>query len=397
MKRPYYQRITETIFAIFWEFLRLFRRFGSANVTNLALCFAGCFAPRKREQWDPFRSRSAKSMKFRRFLTSKLVIFLPLALVSCGEEPPEKPKTQANNTLPETQNPPSPPSKPENEPEKPESPGDNGKKAPSKWTEQDLHAALKVYNPGYKGSGQFRIEEGMPIAISLGGEDVDNLTPLAGLKLRAIDLQGTKVKNLRPLAGMPLEEVFLEQTPVEDLTPLRGAPIKTIHLSASAVRELTGLEGAPLHSIYAVNTRIADLTPLKGSSVDSIWLTGCPIKDLSPLADCKLTSVTLHMTPVSDLRPLAATGLKRLHIGETQVEDLTPIAGLPLTRLVFTPPLIKKGIEDIRKVPTLQEIGTRFDDGGKDLMPPARFWPMYDEFVKSRDQGAPDPKPEEGN
>ncbi len=31
----------------------------------------------------------------------------------------------------------------------------------------------------------------------------------------------------------------------------------------------------------------------------------------------------------------------------------------------------------------LQEIGTRFDDGGKDLMPPASFWPAYDAAVKA--------------
>ena len=345
----------------------------------------------------PFKSSRPDFMKFLLKSASAVAFALSLTLVSCGEKPADSPKKQpeSSGVTPQEPKPETPPTPP-TPPKKPDSTETSGAKAPKKWTDSTLHAALKIYNSGYNGTGQFQIADGAPMAISLGGEAVDDLTPLAGMKLRAIDLRGTKVTNLRPLSGMPLEEVYLEQTPIEDLTPLRGAPIKTLHLSGSAVRELTGLEGAPIHSIYAVNTRIADLTPLKGSSLDSIWLTGCPIKDLSPLADCKLTSVTLHMTPVTDLKPLATTGLQRLHIGETQVEDLTPIAGLPLTRLVFTPPLIKKGIEDIRKVPTLKEIGTRFDDGGKDLMPPARFWPMYDEFVKQRDSGAPEPKPENG-
>ena len=59
---------------------------------------------------------------------------------------------------------------------------------------------------------------------------------------------------------------------------------------------------------------------------------------------------------------------------------------MQLTRLVFTPANITAGIEVAKTLP-LQEIGTRFDDGAKDLQPPASFWPAYDAAV----QAAPKP------
>jgi len=71
--------------------------------------------------------------------------------------------------------------------------------------------------------------------------------------------------------------------------------------------------------------------------------------------------------------------LQRLHVGETKVTDLTPLRGLSLTRLVFTPSRIEKGIEEARRLRGLNEIGTQFDDKGRDLMPPSGFWARYDE------------------
>ena len=39
-------------------------------------------------------------------------------------------------------------------------------------------------------------------------------------------------------------------------------------------------------------------------------------------------------------------------------------------------------MEVARELP-LQEIGTQFDEAGKDLQPPSAFWPAYDAAVKS--------------
>jgi hypothetical protein len=113
-----------------------------------------------------------------------------------------------------------------------------------------------------------------------------------------------------------------------------------------------------------------------------LWLTGCPVESIAALKTVPLVSVTLHRTKVKDLSPLTGTQLQRLHIAETPVTDLSPLKGVPLTRLVFTPATITKGMEVARELP-LQEIGTQFDEAGKDLQPPASFWPAYDAAVKS--------------
>jgi Leucine-rich repeat (LRR) protein len=104
-----------------------------------------------------------------------------------------------------------------------------------------------------------------------------------------------------------------------------------------------------------------------------LWLTGTPVENIAPLKAVPLVSLTLHKTRVVDLSPLSGTALQRLHIGETPVSDLTPLKGLNLTRLVFTPANIKTGLEVAKGLP-LQEIGTQFDENGKDLMPPQAFW-----------------------
>jgi Leucine-rich repeat (LRR) protein len=85
-------------------------------------------------------------------------------------------------------------------------------------------------------------------------------------------------------------------------------------------------------------------------------------------------SLTLHRTPVNDISPLANTGLQRLHIGETNVSDLTPLKGLRLTRLVFDPDDIKSGMDVVKAIPTITEIGSKFEDGQNDLKPAAVFW-----------------------
>ena len=69
--------------------------------------------------------------------------------------------------------------------------------------------------------------------------------------------------------------------------------------------------------------------------------------------------------------------LQRLHIGETLVEDLTPLAGVNFTCLVFTPSRIKRGMNVVRSLYGLREIGTVFDDGGRDLTSPEAFWAKY--------------------
>jgi hypothetical protein len=66
--------------------------------------------------------------------------------------------------------------------------------------------------------------------------------------------------------------------------------------------------------------------------------------------------------------------MQRLHIAGTEVTDLTPVGTMQLTRLIFTPGKIKQGIDMVRTMDSLQELGTTFDN----RMPPQTFWELFD-------------------
>jgi internalin A len=242
------------------------------------------------------------------------------------------------------------------------------------WTEELLHSEIRHYNPGYRGTGKFAIENGTPGIVELAGEAVENLKFLEGVAVMGLDLSDTPVADLSSLKGLPLREVMLERTKVTDLSPLKGAKIEKLYLSGTPVGDVSALEGMPLSELNAVGTKIADIGPLAKCPLQMLWLTEAPVEDISALRTMPLVSVTLHKTRVKDLTPLSGTGLKRLHIGETNVTDLSPLAGMGLTRLVFTPGKIQAGLDAVKALPALAEIGSRFDDEAKDLVPPVTFW-----------------------
>jgi Leucine-rich repeat (LRR) protein len=77
---------------------------------------------------------------------------------------------------------------------------------------------------------------------------------------------------------------------------------------------------------------------------------------------------------VADLKPLSRiTSLKRLHIGQTPVSDLTPLKYLKLERLIFTPGNITRGLDVVRNMKTITELGSTLET----RMPPEQFWLRY--------------------
>lgn len=241
-----------------------------------------------------------------------------------------------------------------------------------------IQRVLAKANPDYRGQGKLHEENGQIIAAEFPNCGLKDLSPLRGLPLQALDLSGNPVKEIRHLRGMPLNRLFLEFTLVESLEDLRDAKLIELRLNGSPVRSLAGLEGQPLENLYAVRTQINNISALANSNLRQLWLTESPISDLSPLEGLPLVSLTAHRTLVQDLsfiRNLPV--IQRLHIGETLITDLTPLRGLNLSRLVFTPNRIKVGMGIARSLSNLREVGTKFDDQGRDLMDPKVFWAKF--------------------
>jgi len=305
--------------------------------------------------------RHAQGMK-------RCLLLLPLLLTQCGDEPIKSEVAPAPTPKPAVVEKTTAPAKP----------------GPKKvyWTQEMMHTEIKYHNPGYEGNGQLNIEGGNVIALSLRGAKIDNVKFLQHIEPMALDLSETPITDLRPMQGKKLVELYLEDTKVRDLAPLRGMPLEKLYLSRTPVENLSALEGMPLTELNAVGCPVGDISGIAKCPIQMLWLTDCPVEDIRALKTVPLVSVTLHRTRVKDLTPLSGTALQRLHIAETPVTDLTPLKGMRLTRLVFTPANITAGIEVAKALP-LQEIGTRFDEQGKDLQPPAAFWPAYDAAVKA--------------
>ena len=88
---------------------------------------------------------------------------------------------------------------------------------------------LKHLSLRSKGYANGRLEDIGPLRhlrhlekVSVAGTAVEDITPLAGLRLIGLNLFGTRVRDLSPLRGMPLNYLFIYTTPVTDLSPLAG-------------------------------------------------------------------------------------------------------------------------------------------------------------------------------
>lgn len=244
----------------------------------------------------------------------------------------------------------------------------------SDWTEDEAHQAILDKNPGYTGGAQFALRDGRILGAQAQKCGIVNLEPFQGMELRVLDLLGNPVESLEPLRGFDLVELFLDECEVSDLSPLKGMNLQKLYLYGCPVKDLSPLAGAPLVELNLVDTAVEDLGPLSESPLEMLWVSRAPVRDLGPLADCPLVSLTLHQTPVDSLEPIADVGLQRLHIAETAVRDLTPVLQMPLTRLIFTPSQIEIGLDRVRTMPYLTELGVSFEG----RMPPGQFWAAYD-------------------
>jgi len=248
----------------------------------------------------------------------------------------------------------------------------------SGWTIELFHQAIKEKNPQYKGNAQCNIEEGEVTIADLSPADITDFSFLQSMKkLQILDLRGLPIEDLGILKDLPLTILGLEDTNVRDISPLAGMKLERLYLNNTRVKDISPLVGMPLVMLNIFGTAVEDVKPLSTlKDLESLWLNHTPVSDISPLSTCPLISLTIEGTQVSDLRPLAEiTSLVRLHIGDTPVSDLTPLEGLKLTRLIFAPDRINTGVDTIRDMSTITELGTTFEN----RMPPQAFWQLYEE------------------
>jgi len=209
---------------------------------------------------------------------------------------------------------------------------------------------------------------------------VSDIEPLTGMALTELSLYHTRVADLSPLKGMPLEEFFLASDRVSDLTPLKGMALKELQLNeCREIRNLEPLRGMPLERLELGNTQVSDLSPLRGMRLHTLSLAGTKVRDLSPLEGMPLKFLLFRWTKVSDLTPLRGMPLEVLAMHRAGVTDLSPLEGMSLRVLTFSPSRVKKGLEIVRSMKSIERVACWSSriSGGRSVRA-AEFWKRYD-------------------
>jgi hypothetical protein len=226
--------------------------------------------------------------------------------------------------------------------------------------------------------GMTKLRNRTIIQLDISKTAIADIGPLEGMSLQTLEATSTKVVDLTPLREMPLTYLNVATSPVEslkplsgintlkvlsvgdskvnDLTPLAGLKVESLWLNKLNLPDLTPLRGLPLKELYLFDSDVADLTPLSGSPIERLHMSGAKVRDIAPLADCtSLRSLNLSNVDVIDIRPLAGLKLDELHLGHTRVRDLAPLRNVPL-RVLTVDHCPVQDLSPLRDIPTLEEL-----------------------------------------
>ena len=195
------------------------------------------------------------------------------------------------------------------------------------------------------------------------------------------------------IAGGVVTEIEINSEQVTDIAPIRvfGAlvSLNMAHTNVSDAK-LPLIKGCSnLASLYlGDNKQITDegLRHVKSwKKLSTLHLAGTQVTDegMLHLLDCQnLRHLTLDRTRVSDVGMASLKGmpLKHLTIYDTSITDVTALKGMPLEAIRLTPKNITRGLDILRDMQSIKNIGITW----RQVWPAAEFWERYDkgEFNK---------------
>jgi Leucine-rich repeat (LRR) protein len=256
--------------------------------------------------------------------------------------------------------------------------------------EKQVEAASKKLvelNPGFDGKVSKPDDESSPPVVQDGNvvdlqiffDKVADFSPLRALpELRLLHCYSntrTQRLDLSPLHGMRIRSLKTGHG-IVDLSAVKGLLLSDLACFASGITDLTPISGMPLHTLWlSGNWELTNLEPLKGMPLTLLTCDNTQVADLSPLSGMRLTALACHVTKVADLSPLKGMPLESLTCDSTLITDLSPLAGMKLKKLSFTPNPELKGLQAIRQMNSLVEIGAANDK----MISSDKFWKQYDE------------------
>ncbi len=257
--------------------------------------------------------------------------------------------------------------------------------------EQQVEAVsqkLKELNPefdgklssGWQESSLPVVENGNVVELRIFTDNVADLSPIRALsELRGLSCDSKQKTgrrlDLSPLYGMKIRALRCVVDNL-DLSTVNGLPLSELSCFGGGITDLTPVSGMPLYGLtLSGNWELTNLEPLKGMPLTYFWCDNSQVADLSPLRGMPLKTLICHVTRVADLSPLKGMPLEELYCDHTLITDLAPLAGMKLKKLTFTPNPELKGLQSIRQMDSLAEIGT----GQDKMLPSSEFWKQYDQ------------------
>ena len=199
---------------------------------------------------------------------------------------------------------------------------------------------------------------------------VHDIAPLRGKAIGRLVLNGTSVKSLAGVPGAQLRHLAISGTPISDLRPALVAPLETLECSPQTIttgldamlelptlRVACGLRPVDCKRWIKISQSIAEVNP------DYSWM-GTWIFNDGRLVELRLAH------PIGNLAPLGALSDLRILQLAGPIADLRPILGLQLTELVCNPIPNALGLDGLRTMRTLKNIGP----STQTVKPAADWW-----------------------
>gem|GEM_PF-3483817 len=169
---------------------------------------------------------------------------------------------------------------------------------------------------------------------------VHDLEPLRGAPLRYLRCEGF-AGNEKPPAQRP---------PLVSLAFLQGnSTLKALSVAGNAIRDLSPLAGIPLMYVDVADNMVKDISPLANSSVDFINCDNNQIESIAPLSGQRLGVLLCDKNPITDYAPYlsfphlrAAWPGRENGLPEAMPEELRNAVQRKLLRLRSSPPSLEQ-------------------------------------------------------
>jgi Leucine-rich repeat (LRR) protein len=168
-------------------------------------------------------------------------------------------------------------------------------KLPAEKQVEAVTAKLKERNSNWDGKlANPIINDGVVTGVSLSAAHLSDLLPLrAWSELKILTCQGPNdrqtpsLNDLSPLAGMKLTLLGVPFTRVSDLKPLKGMKLTYLNCGGTLVSSLLPLADMPLGDLNFSDTQVKDLSPLAGMPLKHVLGDFQPQRDAAILRSIK--------------------------------------------------------------------------------------------------------------